>query len=84
MEMLQELLTLLFGQLGPLGTVCVAAAAYSAWLHHREREDHKATRRAVAEDAKERLAIHNRYLEVLAEMRILLMHLGEKDHGGDN
>lgn len=79
MEWLQDLLKLLFGHLGPLGTVCVAAAVYAAWLHHQEKEDHKETRKAVAEDAARRIEIHNRYLEILSEMRVVLDHLGERD-----
>lgn len=76
MDWLKDLLTLLFGQLGPLGTVCVAAAAYSAWLHHTEREDHRKTRELVAKDAEGRLKIHQQFIEVLTEMKTLLQHRG--------
>lgn len=78
MEWLKDLLTLLFGQLGPLGTVCVAAAAYSAWLHHTEREDHRKTRELVAADAEKRLKIHEAFIGTLTEMKILLQHMDEK------
>lgn len=78
MEWVKDLLTLLFGQLGPLGTVCVAAATYSAWLHHTEREDHRKTREMVAKDSEARLKIHNSFIETLAEMKVLLQHMDDR------
>lgn len=78
MEFVKDLLQLLFGHLGPLGTVCVAAAAYSAWLHHSEREDHRKTREMVAKDAEGRLKIHSQFIEVLAELKTMLQHMDGK------
>lgn len=73
MEWVESLLKLLFGQLGPLGTTTLAAAAYMAFLHHQEREDHKRTRELVAEDAEKRLKIHQDYIAVLSEIKTLLL-----------
>lgn len=73
MEWVENLLKLLFGQLGPLGTVTLAAAAYSAWLHWQEREDHKRTRQLVAEDAEKRLKLHQDFIAVLTEIKTLLI-----------
>lgn len=81
MDWVQELLKLLFGQLGSLGTVCVAAAAYSAWLHYSEREDHKKTREMVARDAEQRLVAYNKHVQVLAEIKTLLCTLGDRRNG---
>lgn len=73
MEWLESLLKLLFGQLGPLGTVCLGVAAYTAWLHYEEKKDHKKTREIVAEDAEKRLKIHQEYIQTLAEIKTLLV-----------
>ena len=82
MEWVESLLKLLFGHLGPLGTTLVAAAAYMAWLHNQEREDHKKTRQLVADDAEKRLIIHQDYIRVLTEIKTILTQ--ERHHGTDH
>lgn len=78
MEWAESLLKLLFGQLGPLGTVCLGVAAYTAWLHYQEKQDHKRTREIVAEDAEKRLKIHQEYITVLTEIKTMMV----KGHNG--
>lgn len=80
MEWVESLLKLLFGQLGPLGTTTLMGAAYIAWLHTKEREDHKETRRLVAEDAERSLKVHHEYIALLAEIRTILRK--ERANGG--
>jgi len=70
-----SLLQLLFGQLGVVGTVCFVMAMYIAYLHHQEREDHKATRVLMERDVERRATIHEQYIKVLAEMKLLLESL---------
>lgn len=78
MEWAEGFLKFLFGQLGPLGTICLGVAAYTAWLHHQEKEDHKATRKLVAEDAAKRLLLHEKYIAVLTEVKTLI-HKGQRN-----
>lgn len=81
MEWIESLLKLLFGQLGPLGTLFVAAATYLARLHWQEREDHKRTRELIAQDADKRLAIHQDYIRVLTEIRTIMIK--DRSNGKD-
>ena len=80
MEWVEKLLVLLFGQLGALGTVCLLAAGYIAWLHHQEKEDHKRTRELVAQDAEKRLGIHQSYIQILTELKSILTYREKTPH----
>lgn len=74
-EWFTGLLTVLFGQLGALGTVCFLAAAYSAYLLQREQESHTATRRELTEYLESHLALREKHIEILAELRGILLTL---------
>jgi len=78
METWIEVLKLLFGQLGVVGTVCFAMAGYLARLHYQEKEDHKKTRAAMEVDMDKRLKIHHEYIEVLTEIKQLLIALSRQ------
>lgn len=69
MEWIQDLLKLLFGQLGVVGTVCFLAVAYVAYLLQQEKEDHKATRGALAELIKTQANVNLQFMELLTEIR---------------
>lgn len=73
MEWIQDLLKLLFGQLGVVGTVCFLVSGYLAWLHHQEREDHKQTRESVRLYVQSQNEMNMRFLEVITEVKTLLM-----------
>lgn len=72
MEWVESVLGLLFKQLGPLGTVCLATTIYAAWLHYKEKEDHRRTRELVAADAEKRNKIHQEFIAVLVEIKTMI------------
>lgn len=77
-----ELLRFVFGQLGALGTICLGAAGYVAYLHHEEKEDHKETRKAMAELTKEMLGSQLSTIKVLTELKSLLESRWKTGVGG--
>lgn len=79
MEWVEGLLTLLFRQLGPLGTICLLTTVYVAWLHHNEREDHKHTRDLIAADAERRTKLNQEFIIVLTEIKTLLLKSEKSD-----
>ena len=76
MEWIESLLSLVFKQLGPLGTVCLLTTVYAAWLHKQEKADHLRTRELVAADAEKRNKIHQEFVAVLIEMKTMLARIG--------
>lgn len=66
---LSSILTLLFGQVGVLGTVLIAASAYIAWQLHLEQLDHKETRRKYEEMNEKRLELFAHVLKSVGEMK---------------
>lgn len=73
MEFVQDLLKLLFGQLGVVGTVCFVILGYVAFLHWQEREDHKATRESIKFYIQSQNEMNMRFLEVLTEVKTVLL-----------
>lgn len=73
MEFVQDLLKLLFGQLGVVGTVCFVILGYVAYLHHQEREDHKQTREGIKHFIASQNETNMKFLEVMVEMRTVLL-----------
>lgn len=67
-----EILKLLFGQLGVVGTVCFLMSGYLAYLHRQEKEDHKATRQLMEGDLDKRLKIHQEYIQVLTQIKTMM------------
>lgn len=67
-----ELFRLLFGQLGALGTVCVVAAAWMAWMHQKEKDDHKETRQLMYAHFEKVVALQVTVATVLAELKQLI------------
>lgn len=67
-----DLLKLLFGQLGVVGTVCFIAAGYLARLHWYEREDHKATRVLLGDLAEKQLNAQVALTQSLSAVETLL------------
>lgn len=68
----QELLKLLFGQVGVLGTVLIGIAAYIAYLHKKEMEAHEETRRRGDEVAEKRTVLFETYLKTLSDLKIAI------------
>jgi hypothetical protein len=81
MEWVESLLSLLFKQLGPLGTVCLLTTVYAAWLHKKEKDDHLRTRELVAMDAEKRNKIHQEFIAVLVEIKTMLAQTESNRHG---
>lgn len=73
MEFIQDLLKLMFGQLGVVGTVCFVILGYVAFLHWQEREDHKSTRESIKFYIQSQNEMNMRFLEVLTEMKTVLL-----------
>ena len=82
MEIVEKLLGLFFAQFGPLGTVCLTTTIYAAWLHYTEKEDHKKTRELVAIDAEKRNKLHQEFILVLGEMKLMISRLAEDRRNG--
>lgn len=78
MEFIQDLLKLMFGQLGVVGTVCFVILGYVAYLHWQEREDHKQTREGIKFYIQSQNEMNMKFLEVLTEVRTALF----KSSGG--
>ena len=79
----QSLLTLLFGQVGAMGTLLVAACSYLGWSLYREQEYH---RKQIEAWNEKRLELHEQNLKALSEMRtsidILTRSLGRRRSNG--
>lgn len=71
-ETIEQLLKLLFGNIGVGGTVGVCVAIYIGWLYDQEKKDHKATRLAVQEDAEKRRELQEKYIEVLTRLSVMI------------
>lgn len=64
-----DLLRLLFGQLGVVGTVCAVAAVYSAWLLKLEQDAHNTTREKNEILNDKRIEVFTQIVETLSEMK---------------
>lgn len=67
---LQELLKLLFGQVGVLGTVLIGFAAYIGWLLEQEKREHERTRTRAEEVYEKRTILFETYLKAMTELRV--------------
>lgn len=67
-----DLLKLLFGQLGVVGTVCFIAAGYIARLHYSEQQDHKETRQTLTELMEKQLNAQVALTQSLSAIETLL------------
>jgi len=81
MEWIESLLKLLFAQLGPLGTVCLLTTVYAAYLHKQEKADHLRTRELVAADTEKRNKLHQEFIAVLVEIKMMLNKIEDHGHG---
>jgi hypothetical protein len=77
-DTIEQLLKLLFGNIGVGGTVGVCVAIYIGWLLHQEKEDHRQTRLAVKLDADKRIEIQEKYIEVLTRLTVLIESLQKR------
>jgi hypothetical protein len=64
-----NLLSLLFGQTGALGTVLIMANAYQAWLYLQERKSHEATRQSMQTAADKRTEILESYVKSIGDIK---------------
>lgn len=81
MEWIQDLLKLLFGQLGVVGTVCFAATVHIAWLFHQEKEDHKNTRETIKDVVASQALANMKFIELLTEIKTYMRIQKELAHG---
>ena len=75
MEFLWKLLSLLFGQVGVLGTILIAMCTYLAWDVKEERASHRATREYIYELQEKRVQMHTANLEAMTEIKVSLDQL---------
>jgi len=80
---LVDLLKLLFGNLGVLGTMLTVLVAYMAWLLNTERGKHDETRRLVMETQERRLEMYAANVRVLSELKTLL-DMAMRRNGNDS
>lgn len=67
-----SLLTLLFGQLGALGTICVVGAGAFWFLLKQEKTAHESTRQIVYQQFDKLATSQQAVATVLAELKLLL------------
>lgn len=67
-----SLLTLLFGQLGALGTICVVGAGSFWYLLKQEQKAHDDTRKIVYQQFNRLAESQQAVATVLAELKLLL------------
>lgn len=73
-----QVLTLLFGQVGVLGTVLIAMVGTLLWLLWREQEAHDKTREQVALVNEKRIELAINTLNTLHELRNAVNALAEE------
>jgi hypothetical protein len=66
---LLDLIKLLFGQVGVLGTVLIAFGSFCAWLYITERKAHDATRSLMMQQNEARFKILESNLQTLKELQ---------------
>jgi len=69
MDWVNELLKLLFGQVGVLGTVLIGMVYYIGRLLETEQKEHAETRRRAEETNERRIAIFETYLKAMADLK---------------
>ena len=75
---LHQLLTLLFGQVGVLGTILIGMVAGMFWLLLKEQEAHGKTRTSVQEVNEKRLELALSTLKTLEDLTGAIEALGDK------
>lgn len=80
---LLELLKLLFGQVGVLGTVLIAFGAFTAYLYITERKAHDVTRTLMLAQNDARFKILESNLQTLKELQSTVSLLADRSirHG---
>ena len=66
---LVDLIKLLFGQVGVIGTICLGLAAFVGWLLREERNAHLMTQRRYEELNEKRFEILLMHQKALGEVR---------------
>lgn len=77
-EWMSQLIELLFGKLGALGTVCLAAAGWTGYLLRLEQDAHERTRQQFQLYLESQSIFREKYLELLTELRTFLELLTRK------
>lgn len=73
-----QILTVLFGQVGVLGTVLIAFSGVLLWLLQREQDSHEKTREQVALVNEKRIELAISTLNSLHELRNAIDALAEE------